>query len=804
MARGKKQSGDATSGVNWEELVRQLPKRTQRITERSIRRALRRRLSQIECLDSSITPDAVRSQAICMWRKRYMKGASKSAKRRMGYARLRDEESYKDIERELLCEYWTSRLARELPRAEDVDGLSLQEVCDAYCATKPKLGGTAIDSLMREALAQAYASSGAVAAAHEHIASRVCRIVRTKRLHRYACVYEEGTGARGSSRRRPFDLYGVTSEREVAQRVRSTRLVERILDDEYDKKPVYLVARDAIVEEVGRRDDVRVLRALVCGLVNDAQGASDPTKPILERLAKEDAKSIEAYVQSEGFLDRVVGELLQNPRYEAEYRRSVELRLRVRENVPQTPMEAYPLARTMQRHVVLHVGPTNSGKTHDALKSLAAASSGAYLGPLRLLAYEQFEELNRMGCVCSLLTGEESVELAGARHVSSTVEMANFGLPISVAVIDEAQMIADRTRGHHWTEAILGIPAKEIHVCCAPQAEAVVSELVALCEDTLEVVRHERLVPLRADKGGFSLPKDVEPGDALAVFSRKSVHAVAAQVAAAGFRPSVIYGALPHDVRHEEARRFDAGETNVVVATDAIGMGMNLPIRRVVFVEQEKYDGFSTRLLRPEEVQQIAGRAGRYGRYQVGYYTSTRLRREMRRRYAREVPPITSIPVGIPANIALVRDATLTDCIRQWMAIEQPHPFRRIGIDRDLALIGEVEAKLSEERRVSVDDKLLVLSLATMAFDERDKELHRTWLRMVRAELEGSELEFEVPATPQADASLVELEAQYRYCDLLYTYARTFGHGRQLEPLMGLRSLISRAIMRILAGASTR
>ena len=137
------------------------------------------------------------------------------------------------------------------------------------------------------------------------------------------------------------------------------------------------------------------------------------------------------------------------------------------------------------------------------------------------------------------------------------------------------------------------------------------------------------------------------------------------------------------------------------------------------------------------------------------------------------------------------------------MALEQPKPFECIGVDRDLSLIREVESMLDKERQTIVSDKLLVLSLATMAFDERDRELHRTWRRMARAELDGKELEFEVPDTPAANASLIELEAQYRYCDLLYTYARTFGHKDRLEPLSNLRNQISRAIMRMLAGAST-
>lgn len=774
--------------VDWNELVAALPQDEQDQFERLLRRSLKRRLKLIERLDTSVAPDHVRSQAVSAWRKRYMKGEPKAEKKRMNYARLRSEPTYLSIERKLSERYWASLPAKTLPKSRLVDDVPLDVACRAYAATRPRWGSSPLDAFLRQALEREYAESGGRAAAQERMTQRVLDVMRAKNMSDYLRM--------GSSARR-FNLKDVTDEQGAVARVRAAHLVEGVVEATCKERSVYLSARGCIVSLVMQRPVTMALQSLVEAML----GAREPVQTALERIAKTDARHIEQYVLGDEFAARAAKALLQNPRYGTQYWQAVELRLRVRENVPQTPMEAYPLARTMTRRFTLHVGPTNSGKTHDALQALAAASSGAYLGPLRLLAYEKFEELNRMGCVCSLLTGEESTELPGARHVSSTVEMANFYDPIDVAVIDEAQMIADDSRGHHWTAAILGIPAREVHVCCAPHAEHVVRDLVGLCEDELVVERHERLVPLLPDKGGFRMPDSVVAGDALVVFSRRSVHAVAAQVSAAGFRPSVIYGALPHDVRHEEARRFDAGETDVVVATDAIGMGMNLPIRRVVFVEQDKFDGRSTRMLRPEEVQQIAGRAGRFGRYDVGYYQSARLRRDIIRRYEARVQSIESIPVGIPEDIALVRDATLTDCILQWMAIEQPHPFRRIDVSRDLKLIGVVESRLAEERRVNIDDKLKVLSLATMAFDERERDLYRMWLEMVDAELAGEELEFTVPDALASDSALSELERQYRVCDLLYTYARTFGHTRHCAQLDQRRNEISHAIMAILAAS---
>ena len=777
--------------TDWDRLLQEVPRGLRGRFDLLLRRSLKRALAQGP---GAVVPQSVRTEAVGIWRRTYMRGSSKTAARRMGYERLRNERTYQTIEHRLMSRYVKRH---GLPvEAPDVDSLSFDEACEAYRTLDPRLPGSALDSLAREVCDEAYRTSADAAGVGQRMGEGVLSFVRTESLDHCAQVFDDAT-ASGRLRKRPFHLEDVTDEVEVAQRVQRTRLVEGVLAETCGGATAEEAARRQLVAPARHDPGVVALNGLLRGLF----GLKHATWPMLDRSAGSDARHIAAYLRGGEFAELVAQALLQSPTYGAQFRRAVELRLRVRQNVPETPMEAYPLARTMRRRFVLHVGPTNSGKTHEALRALAAAGSGAYLGPLRLLAYEQFERLNREGCPCSLLTGEEATEVAGARHVASTVEMADYHAPIDVAVIDEAQMIADADRGHNWTAAILGVPAREVHVCCAPHAERVVRQLVELCGDELEVRRHERLVPLRPDRGGFSLPAGVEPGDALVVFSRKAVHAVAAEVAAAGLRASVIYGALPHDVRHEEARRFDEGETDVVVATDAIGMGMNLPIRRIVFVEQQKYDGRDMRTLRPDEVQQIAGRAGRFGRYEEGLFTALERLRQIVRLYGADVPAIESIPVGVPEDIALVRDATLGESIRQWAALDQPEPFYRIDVQRDLRLIAEVEVMLAEDQRQDRDVKLKVLSLATMPFDEDDRTLHRTWRMMAEAELAGRMAMLPMPAEPGEDAPLSTLEEEYRYCDLLYTYARTFGHEGWLAPLTDLRTRISHVIMTILAEA---
>jgi ATP-dependent RNA helicase SUPV3L1/SUV3 len=155
---------------------------------------------------------------------------------------------------------------------------------------------------------------------------------------------------------------------------------------------------------------------------------------------------------------------------EEEEKRDRELFQLVLTEIPDNYVDLYPAARSMKRHFVLHIGPTNSGKTHDAIEELIHADNGIYLAPLRLLAFELYERMNRGECPCSLVTGEEQFIIDGARHQSSTIEMLNVGQRYDVAVIDEAQMIADSERGGAWATAIMGVCAPRVHVCAAPEA----------------------------------------------------------------------------------------------------------------------------------------------------------------------------------------------------------------------------------------------------------------------------------------------------------------------------------------------
>jgi len=283
--------------------------------------------------------------------------------------------------------------------------------------------------------------------------------------------------------------------------------------------------------------------------------------------------------------------------------------------------ETFP-AFQRKRKLIAVLGPTNSGKTYDAFKRLAAARSGAYLGPLRLLALEAYTRLNEeFGVVASLVTGEERRIVEGAKVTASTIEMLDPSRDLEVAVIDEIQMLTDPDRGWAWTQAVVGANADEVWVLGALSAEPAIRALASRLGLPLEVHKKERKHPLVvADQALAAHPqaalRQAEPGDAFIVFSRRDALNLRDDLLAAQHTVACIYGALSPEVREREAQRFASGEADILVATDAIGLGLNLgPLRRVVFTSVQKYDGTQRAELSVPMTQQIGGRAGRYGHH---------------------------------------------------------------------------------------------------------------------------------------------------------------------------------------------
>ena len=483
---------------------------------------------------------------------------------------------------------------------------------------------------------------------------------------------------------------------------------------------------------------------------------------------------------------------------DAVYEREKRIRAALLDAIPEHYRDLYPLARQMRRHFFLHLGPTNSGKTYEGIQRLQAASCGLYLGPLRLLAAEQFEALNLADVPCSLVTGEEQIRVPFSRVQSSTVEMADLQTHYDVAVIDECQMIADRDRGGAWTAAILGLCADEIHACASPDAEALLTRIIEDCGDELTIIRHERMTPLEVEKEGFQFPASVRPGDALIVFSKARVHAVAAELKTRGYKVSLIYGALPPDVRRNQADRFHRGDTEVVVSTDAIAMGMNLPIQRVVFLESEKYDGDITRLLTDSEIKQIAGRAGRYGKYEIGYVNAFGFRQEVARAMARPLLPLTEGVIGFPESLLGI-PLPLTGILDQWIRMQDKGCFSKASTVRMAELAAMMETPKTDRR--------LLYRFICIPFDEKDPDLLFRWKAMYHAECRGEHVDVmpEMPEIVEPESCTIRmldgLEADYRRCDLYYNYTRLFlpEPDNLLSEIQRRKALISQGIVHILS-----
>jgi len=296
--------------------------------------------------------------------------------------------------------------------------------------------------------------------------------------------------------------------------------------------------------------------------------------------------------------------------------------------------------RKAQRDVQFYVGPTNSGKTYQALKHLKQAKTGAYLGPLRLLAYEVRDELMMDGVACSLRTGEDEQLVPFETHMAGTVEMLDTKARYDVVAIDECQLMEDSERGFAWIKAMLESNARELHLISSPHAKDILLQLLE--GENVTVHEFERQTPLEVIEEPFhreKIEKEIEEGDALIVFSKKKVLELASMLEGKGINASVIYGSMPAETRLKQVEQFVSGETKVIVSTDAIGMGLNLPIRRVILLEDEKFDGVEKRPLTSQEIKQIAGRAGRAGKFPKGYvWFATRKKKNMKKLFASDEP----------------------------------------------------------------------------------------------------------------------------------------------------------------------
>ncbi|KAG5930312.1 hypothetical protein E4U42_002236 [Claviceps africana] len=458
------------------------------------------------------------------------------------------------------------------------------------------------------------------------------------------------------------------------------------------------------------------------------------------------------------------------------------------------PHEWFPATRTMQRTVHVHVGPTNSGKTYNALKALENSKTGVYAGPLRLLATEVYQRLQAKGRPCALITGEEIrlPEDSDQYFSSCTVEMIPLNTKFDVAVIDEIQMICDVERGNAWTTALLGVQAKEVHVCGEDRTVSLLQALCASIGDKCVVHRYERLSPLKAmDTAIHGDYNRLQKGDAIVAFSRKSIHGLKRNIEKqTGRRCAIIYGSLPPEVRVQQAALFNDPDNDYdfIVASDAIGMGLNLEIRRVILESVTKFDGTQHRLLSFPEIKQIGGRAGRYrsaqnalssaspskgkvGVDKVGFVTTMDQAdlRNIHRAFDATVDDIECASITPPAAIVerfstyFPPDTALSFILLRIKAAATVGPRYQLSVSTDILEIADIIQDLP----LTIHDRLTFCFLPVQLKAEGAVDILRALARVLAINSSGRLLDIKEIPLEHLDAKIEDFEDLNDYLKML-------------------------------------
>ena len=261
------------------------------------------------------------------------------------------------------------------------------------------------------------------------------------------------------------------------------------------------------------------------------------------------------------------------------------------------------------KRITAVLGPTNTGKTHLAVETMLEYESGIIGFPLRLLAREIFDKcVNKVGAEkVALITGEEKIIPKSPRYYICTVESMPQDMIVDFVAVDEIQMCTDHERGHIFTDRLLNIRGDKLTMFLGSHTmKSVITSLI----DNVEFVSRERYSKLTYS--GYKKISRLNPKTALIAFSADEVYAIAELVRRQKGGAAIIMGSLSPKTRNSQVELYQSGDANFLVATDAIGMGINMDINNVSFSNLRKFDGKKTRKLTLSEISQIAGRAGRH------------------------------------------------------------------------------------------------------------------------------------------------------------------------------------------------
>ena len=259
--------------------------------------------------------------------------------------------------------------------------------------------------------------------------------------------------------------------------------------------------------------------------------------------------------------------------------------------------------------IIALLGPTNTGKTHVAIEKMLQYDSGIFGLPLRLLAREIYDKcINKVGSEkVALITGEEKIIPSTAKYFICTVESMPKEKEVEFIAVDEIQMCADRERGHVFTDRLLHTRGEKLTMFLGSQVmESIIRDLI----DNIVFEKKERFSKL--SYAGYKKISRLDRKVAIIAFSIEEVYAIAELVRRQKGGAAVIMGSLSPKTRNSQVGLYQSGDVDYLIATDAIGMGLNMDINEIYFSNLKKFDGKKTRRLNLIEMSQIAGRAGRF------------------------------------------------------------------------------------------------------------------------------------------------------------------------------------------------
>ena len=255
------------------------------------------------------------------------------------------------------------------------------------------------------------------------------------------------------------------------------------------------------------------------------------------------------------------------------------------------------------------LGPTNTGKTFLAIETMLSFDSGMIGFPLRLLAREVYDKIIKKvdPSKVALITGEEKIIPINAIYFLCTVESMPLDKSLEFVGIDEIQMCNDHERGHIFTDRLLNMRGEKLTMLMGSNS---IKKIIQKLDDDIEFKNRERLSKLSF--GGHKKISRIERKSAVIAFSTEEVYAIAELIRRQKGGAAIVMGSLSPKTRNSQVNLYQSGDVDYLVATDAIGMGINMDLNNVFFSSIKKFDGKKIRRLRLSEIAQIAGRAGRY------------------------------------------------------------------------------------------------------------------------------------------------------------------------------------------------